>query len=186
MIDILLVKRFIIWLCMKVVRLRGEMVLIFLGVVCCLLVTFIFGMRVWYFFTGQVVAGEIVGYASGAKGLYNIMASNYRIRIVYENEIFMVTSIESVIHSSGTIPNRDLWKECAVYFTSKISKTCVYKRLSYFRMDGVVYIYTWLFGNLVLGLGMTIVNFTIIWFKTTGNERHDDAGRPYVDGSKWI
>src|SRR5690625_6410562 len=93
----LLVKRFIIWYAF--VCLRGEMVLIFLGVVCCLLAAFIFGMRVWYFFTGKVVAGGIVGYASGAKGLYHIMASSYRIRIGYENEMYMVTSIESLIHS---------------------------------------------------------------------------------------
>jgi len=132
---------------MKVVRLRGEMVLIFLGVVCCLLVTFIFGMRVWYFFTGQVVAGEIVGYASGAKGLYNIMASNYRIRIVYENEIFMVTSIESVIHSSGTIPNRDLWKECAVYFNPKYPKRVSIK--GYHTLEWMA-LYIFILGCLVI------------------------------------
>src|SRR5690625_7234319 len=112
----LLVKRFIIWYAF--VCLRGEMVLIFLGVVCCLLAAFIFGMRVWYFFTGKVVAGEIVGYASGAKGLYHILASNYRIWIVYENEIYMLTSIVNVIRSSGTITTKYTWKELVVYFNT--------------------------------------------------------------------
>lgn len=143
----LLVKRFIIWYAF--VRLRGEMVLIFLGVVCCLLAAFIFGMRVWYFFTGKVVAGEIVGYASGAKGLYHIMASNYRIRIVYENEIYMVTSIESVIHSSGTIPNKDLWKECAVYFNPKHPKRVSIK--GYHTLE-------W------LALYIFMLGFLVIWF----------------------
>src|SRR5690625_7722186 len=113
----LLVKRFIIWYAF--VCLRGEMVLIFLGVVCCLLAAFIFGMRVWYFFTGKVVAGVIVGYASGAKGLYDILASNFRIRIVHENEIYMVTSIESLVYFSVTVLNEDPWEGFGVYFNPK-------------------------------------------------------------------
>src|SRR5699024_4415979 len=69
--------------------------MVFVGVVICLVSVIIIGFRMWYMATGKVVEGQIVGYVKGARSLYAQQGYNYRICLTYKGETYYVTSVDS-------------------------------------------------------------------------------------------
>lgn len=95
----------------------------------CLVSIIVISIRLWFMVTGEVVEGQIVGYVSGGRvPPYGIKGHNYRIRLTYQDEMYYVTSIDSVVTSVWAIPKKNLGLYVDVYFNPKSPKRVAIKR----------------------------------------------------------
>lgn len=119
----------------------------FIGIFLCCISIFIFSNKLWFMFTGKIVEGEIVGHTFGAKSTYGFRGYNYRIRIEYQGEVYMVKSLESVVTSKMNMPQKGIGKSCEVYFNPRSSK-----RVSIKGYNGLMWI-----ASIPLVMGVFIV-----------------------------
>src|SRR5690625_1224614 len=106
----------------------------FVGLFLCIVAIYLLYLKMKFKFTGTVVEGEIVGYDYGARGTYGFRGYNYRIRLKYQNEIYIVSSIESVV-TIGNTPTKNIGQLCKVYFNPQSPK-----RVSIKGKNGIIWI----------------------------------------------
>ena len=63
--------------------------------------------------------GKIVGYVRGGRGTHGMVTYNYRILLKYNEEMYYVTSMDSLTTTVGVIPNKNLGMYCKVYFNPR-------------------------------------------------------------------
>lgn len=87
----------------------------FFGLLLCGVAIYILYRKISFVLKGQVINGELVGFKRSTKGFYGMEGFNYRIRIDYEGEMYIATSLESVISSTG-YPSEPMRGYFKVYF----------------------------------------------------------------------
>lgn len=122
----------------------------FVGLFLCAVALYILYRKISFVIKGQVINGELVGFKRGAKGTYGMQGFNYRIRIEYEGEVYITTSLESVV-SSGGYPSEPMRGNVKVYFKPKSPK--------YVSIKGKVGIIWLAFFVFLIGLMLLIVPF---------------------------
>lgn len=125
--------------------------MVFVGVVICLVSVIIIGFRMWYMATGKVVEGQIVGYVKGARSLYAQQGYNYRICLTYKGETYYVTSVDSFTTSAWVIPRKNLDRYVDVYFNPKSPKRVVIK--SFHTLEWIAF-GLFAFGALIIRLAI--------------------------------
>jgi|SRR5699024_9093699 len=119
----------------------------FFGLLLCGVAAYILYRKMSFVLKGKVINGELVGFKRGAKGWYGMQGFNYRIRIEYEGEIYIATSLESVV-SSGGYPSEPMRGYFKVYF-----KPSSPKYVSIKGKTGIIWLALFVF---VIGLFMVI------------------------------
>lgn len=92
----------------------------------CIVSLFILYLRYRLMWTGEIVEAEIVGTEKGAKSYYGITGHNFKLRLEYENEIYYVKSLESVVTFGGE-PKKAFPEQCSVYFNPQAPRTVTIK-----------------------------------------------------------
>lgn len=87
----------------------------FVGLMLCAFTLYILYRKMSFVLKGKVINGELVGFSRGAKGLYGMQGFNYRIRVEYEGEIYIATSLENVVSRRG-YPSEPMRGYFEVYF----------------------------------------------------------------------
>ncbi|WP_040983168.1 DUF3592 domain-containing protein [Oceanobacillus jeddahense] len=93
--------------------------LIFIGLLLCAIALFVIIIKVKTILNGKLVEGKIVGYVRSAKGTHGMVSYNYKILLEYNEEMYYVTSIDSLTGTDGGIPRKNLGMYCNVYFNPK-------------------------------------------------------------------
>ncbi|HLQ98501.1 MAG TPA: DUF3592 domain-containing protein [Candidatus Dormibacteraeota bacterium] len=93
----------------------------FVGLLLCIVTLYILYSKISFIVKGEVVEGKVVGYDYASKGLYGIRGYNYRIRIEYEENVYIAKSLESVV-TSGGYPTKDIGNYYKVYFNPAFPK----------------------------------------------------------------